>query len=228
MRDYKKTSSMLPTPSRDATIVVRYDGDSPSYCRSFLTGPVDTPYFGGIFVFDIYFPKEFPHVPPQVQFINTGTERFHVNLYECGKVCTSLLGTSIGDTSERWDPGVSSLGQILVSIQSLILGEYHTAAIGRQVTNDNRRLSIDAYAEFRLMTNRYAVNRILQCCRGEGMYSSSFQEFRPIFRRFLFAIRHKLLQSIESYVRDSRTTKTIVNKLLVEVKQLVQEFSLTE
>lgn len=44
--------------------------------------------------------------------------RFNPNLYQCGKVCLSLLGTWQGP---GWVSGESTLLQVLVSIQSLIL-----------------------------------------------------------------------------------------------------------
>ncbi len=44
--------------------------------------------------------------------------RFNPNLYNCGKVCLSLLGTWSGP---GWNPQESTLLQVLVSIQSLIL-----------------------------------------------------------------------------------------------------------
>ena len=46
--------------------------------------------------------------------------RFNPNLYESGKVCLSLLGTWSGP---GWIPNKSSLIQVLISIQSLILVE---------------------------------------------------------------------------------------------------------
>lgn len=46
--------------------------------------------------------------------------RFNPNLYAEGKVCLSLLGTWSGP---GWVPGVSSLAQVLLSIQSAILVE---------------------------------------------------------------------------------------------------------
>ena len=44
--------------------------------------------------------------------------RFNPNLYNCGKVCLSLLGTWSGP---GWDPKTSTLLQVLISIQSLIM-----------------------------------------------------------------------------------------------------------
>ncbi|KAA6422458.1 MAG: baculoviral IAP repeat-containing 6 [Trebouxia sp. A1-2] len=84
--------------------------------------PEGTPYSGGCFEFDIYFPPTYPNVPMNVQLKTTGgaTVRFNPNLYNCGKVCLSLLGTWSGAKGETWDPSASSTLQMLISIQSLI------------------------------------------------------------------------------------------------------------
>ncbi len=49
--------------------------------------------------------------------------RFNPNLYADGKVCLSLLGTwhSAGAATEKWDPSTSSLFQLLLSVQGMIL-----------------------------------------------------------------------------------------------------------
>ena len=55
-----------------------------------------------------------------LQTTGYGAVRFNPNLYNCGKVCLSLLGTWQGAQNETWDPKTSTLLQVLVSIQSLI------------------------------------------------------------------------------------------------------------
>lgn len=47
--------------------------------------------------------------------------RINPNLYNCGKVCLSLLGTWSGTGVEQWRPCKSNMLQVLVSIQGLIL-----------------------------------------------------------------------------------------------------------
>lgn len=88
--------------------------------RVMITGPDDTPYANGCFLFDIAIPATYPKTPPKVQFLTTGGGkiRFNPNLYNCGKVCLSLLGTWEGP---GWISGQSTLLQVLISIQSLIL-----------------------------------------------------------------------------------------------------------
>lgn len=52
---------------------------------------------------------------------HSGGLRINPNLYNCGKVCLSLLNTWGGSQKEKWIPGMSTMLQVLVSIQGLIL-----------------------------------------------------------------------------------------------------------
>jgi hypothetical protein len=47
--------------------------------------------------------------------------RFNPNLYADGKVCLSVLGTWASRYSEAWIPGTSTMLQIMISIQSLVM-----------------------------------------------------------------------------------------------------------
>jgi len=90
---------------------------------AYINGPKDTPYENGLFLFHAYLPHNYPQVEPKVLIITTGNGkvRFNPNLYNCGKVCLSLLGTWSGHESEKWNPKTSTFLQVLISIQSLIL-----------------------------------------------------------------------------------------------------------
>jgi ubiquitin-protein ligase len=73
--------------------------DHPNYfvcCMHVLN--TDCPYYGGSYFFHILIPASYPSTSPKVQFMTTGegTVRFNPNLYNCGKVCLSLLGTWAG------------------------------------------------------------------------------------------------------------------------------------
>lgn len=52
---------------------------------------------------------------------HSGGLRINPNLYHSGKVCLSLLNTWVGSKNEKWTPGVSTMFQVLLSIQGLIL-----------------------------------------------------------------------------------------------------------
>jgi ubiquitin-protein ligase len=102
-----------------SSIFLRPDNDRMDIMKCAIIGPEQTPYANGLFEFDIYFPSEYPQIPPKVLLRTTdsGTVRFNPNLYANGKVCLSLLGTWNGP---GWDPLNSTLLQVLVSMQSLI------------------------------------------------------------------------------------------------------------
>jgi ubiquitin-protein ligase len=77
------------------SIFLRYDKDKMNFMRALIFGASETPYAHGAFIFDIFFGENFPKEPPQVKLVTTGNAlvRFNPNLYSCGKVCLSLLGT---------------------------------------------------------------------------------------------------------------------------------------
>jgi len=106
-----------------SSVFVRVDEDRIDVMSALITGPSDTPYSNGCFVFDIFFPSDYPNGPPHVWLKTTGsnTFRFNPNLYDTGKVCLSLLGTWSGAQGETWNKDTSTFLQVLVSIQSLIL-----------------------------------------------------------------------------------------------------------
>jgi ubiquitin-protein ligase len=101
-------------------IALRVDEERPDCLKAIITGPEDTPYSFGCYLFDIFLPSTYPQTPPKVLFVNPSGTRQNPNLYNDGKVCLSLLGTWAGP---GWDPKCSTLLQVLVSIQSLILVE---------------------------------------------------------------------------------------------------------
>ena len=52
------------------------------------SGPEGTPYHGGCFMFDVFFPQDYPNVPPLMNMATNGEgrARFNPNLYADGKV----------------------------------------------------------------------------------------------------------------------------------------------
>lgn len=86
--------------------------------HAIVLGPAGTPYEGGFFHFLLQCPPDYPIKPPRVRFMTTdaGRVRFNPNLYECGKVCLSILGTWSGPA---WSPA-QCIASVLISIQSLL------------------------------------------------------------------------------------------------------------
>lgn len=107
--------------SQDASIFFMVEKDNIHKMRFIISGPKNTPYEYGLFIFNMTIPVNYPTRPPFVKLSNTGGKRFNPNLYDSGKVCLSLLGTWKGDKGESWNSETSTFYQLLISIQSQIL-----------------------------------------------------------------------------------------------------------
>ncbi|EJD00913.1 uncharacterized protein FOMMEDRAFT_135199 [Fomitiporia mediterranea MF3/22] len=99
----------------DSSVFVRVDEGRVDVIKALIVGPEGTPY-----LFDIFLGSSYNQTPPSVKYMTTndGKYRFNPNLYSDGKVCLSLLGTWSGPS---WVSGKSTLLQVLISIQSMIL-----------------------------------------------------------------------------------------------------------
>ncbi|CAA6672994.1 unnamed protein product [Spirodela intermedia] len=102
------------------TIFIRVYEARMDLLRALIIGPSGTPYHDGLFFFDCFFPSTYPDSPPVVRY-HSGGLRLNPNLYASGKVCLSLLGTWSGEGCEKWNPKTSTMLQVLVSIQALVL-----------------------------------------------------------------------------------------------------------
>lgn len=124
-RELKALKTTLPLHF-GSTVALRIDRTRPFVGKFIVFAPAHTPYDSGAFVFDWFCANEYPSEPPKINLATTGGSqvRFNPNLYPDGKVCLSVLGTWRGGAngSENWDPEHSTLLQVLVSIQSAILG----------------------------------------------------------------------------------------------------------
>ncbi|KAL4245719.1 hypothetical protein ABKN59_001670 [Abortiporus biennis] len=106
----------------NSSVFLRVDETRVDVIKALITGPEGTPYYNGCYLFDIFLGPSYNHAPPNVKYMTTngGKYRFNPNLYADGKVCLSLLGTWSGP---GWIAGKSTLLQVLISIQSMILCE---------------------------------------------------------------------------------------------------------
>ncbi|GJE87521.1 ubiquitin conjugating enzyme family protein [Phanerochaete sordida] len=104
----------------NSSIFLRVDETRVDVIKALITGPEGTPYYNGCYLFDIFLGPSYNQSPPSVKYMTTngGKYRFNPNLYADGKVCLSLLGTWSGP---GWVAGRSTLLQVLISIQSMIL-----------------------------------------------------------------------------------------------------------
>jgi len=106
----------------DSSVFLRVDEQRIDVCKVLIMGPDKTPYESGCFLFDMYLDSDYPKSSPKINLMTTGhgSVRFNPNLYNCGKVCLSLLGTWPGAANEEWNEETSTILQLMISIQSLI------------------------------------------------------------------------------------------------------------
>lgn len=94
-----------------------------------------------LFFFDIYFPADYPSVPPKVHYLSYGIE-WNPNLRSDGRVYLDILGTknnflkqiiSWSNNREKWNPDQSNILHVLYAIQNLIS---HNSSPGKHNTGN--------------------------------------------------------------------------------------------
>lgn len=108
------------TSSLPSGIYVRHGSSRLDVMKVLIEGPQGTPYEFALFEFDLLCTHEYPKKPPLVLFRSKTLDVINPNIDSDGSVCLSLLGTWRG---EPWNPQLSTLLQVLVSLQSIVLCE---------------------------------------------------------------------------------------------------------
>lgn len=149
--------------STDLSLAVAFRDSDVRNVRALIIGPPDTPYEFGFFEFDIKFGREYPIKPPDVQAstTNNGKCRFNPNIYNCGKVCLSILGTWRGQPGEEWS-SAQGLESILLSIQSLLSPNPYENEPGHETAKKEEELPRAYVAKIRHETLRIAVIQRLE------------------------------------------------------------------
>ena len=188
-----------------SSILVRAMEGKMDHIRVLIFGPEDTPYANGCFLFDLVL-NDYPRQAPKCQFLTTGggRYRFNPNLYASGKVCLSLLGTWAGPS---WQPNESTLYQLLISIQSLILGESepyfnepgveasrNTPAGQQQSTQYNRTI--------REYTCGAAILPFLNDATGKSNNKNMYPEFQEAIDLHFRLKQGVLLRQLEEWNQD--------------------------
>lgn len=188
------------TINQEASMFFWIEKNKLEHMRFIITGPKDTPYDQGLYIFDMTLNNSFPSKPPVVHFSNNGGARFNPNLYNCGKVCLSLLGTWSGDKGESWNSSTSTFFQILVSIQSQILIEEpyfnepgYEREIGKEIGKVHSKEYNDKIRQYNL---DYAINDLIE---GITTSKSSYPEFEHIIRNYFKFKRDRIIGILEKW-----------------------------
>ena len=199
----------------NSTIWFRMSKEHINIYTFIISGPNDTPYENGLFEFHLYLPETYPMVPPQVLLYNTGKHklsngfRFNPNIYENGKVCLSLLGTWNGNNdNEKWIPKISTILQVLISIQSLILIEtpyFNEPGYENKIGTDEGNTKSDKY-------NKNLYPFVIEYTMIDIINNPSFG-FEEIIKNHFKYKKNEILNTINKWGDVCKQTKLMVNIL---------------
>lgn len=202
------------------TILVRAYEDRSDLLRVLIIGSEGTPYENAPFLLDFQLTSEFPNKPPVAHFHSwtNGHGRVSPNLYEDGKVCLSVLGTWSGVAEENWTPSKSSLLQVFVSIQALVLVRepYFTEpAYEKLKGKDESKLNSKLYNEKAYILSRGFVKKALE---------NPPEGFETELKLFYFKSGNlkKVLDRAESLVAASGSGSSTGEEVKVETEDAVQ------
>lgn len=189
---------------------------------SLIIGPEGTPYFGGFFFFEIIYPDDYPKKSPVIKFLTIDNNvRFNPNLYQCGKVCLSILGTWSGPS---WTP-VMNIRLVLDSIRSL-LGQYpvqNEPGFENVKPDDIRSMEYNQY----LLYHTYRL-AIIDVINGKFiLYSDLFKnEIKTEFEKNKQKLSEDLL-SYESIYGNSTIENRVyfIKKSKLDFKELLESFN---
>ncbi|KAH3744484.1 ubiquitin-conjugating enzyme family protein [Pelomyxa schiedti] len=189
-----------------SSVFVRADENNMDFLRALITGPMaadygstSTPYAGGCFMFDIFIPHNYPDSPPQVNLQTTGNGavRFNPNLYNCGKVCLSLLGTWSGAEGETWNRSTSTLLQVFVSVQSLIfvpMPYFNEPGYESQIGSSSGDSQNRSYNEvIRMGTLDHAII---------GQLQNPSPGFEEVIRKHFYLLQHRIVEQVNRWIAE--------------------------
>ncbi|KAK3687080.1 hypothetical protein LTR37_019194 [Vermiconidia calcicola] len=151
----------------DLSLAVACRESDVRHVRALIIGPPETPYEDGFFEFDIKFVKDYPIKSPNVRCLTTngGRCRFNPNIYNCGKVCLSILGTWRGEKSEEWS-SAQGLESVLLSIQSLMSQNPYENEPGHDTAKKEEELPAAYVAKIRHETLRITIIQRMETLLG--------------------------------------------------------------
>eukprot|EP01025_Chloroclados_australasicus_P058926 TRINITY_DN7442_c1_g1_i3.p1 TRINITY_DN7442_c1_g1~~TRINITY_DN7442_c1_g1_i3.p1 ORF type:complete len:1211 (-),score=190.37 TRINITY_DN7442_c1_g1_i3:1281-4913(-) len=201
----------LPT-----SIWVRTYEDRTDLLRAAISGADDTPYHDGLFFFDVYLHPDFPAVPPKIHYVSYGMKP-NPNLYETGHVCLSLVNTWDGREEERWNSKTSSLLQLFVSIQGLVLVSkpyFNEAGFDRLIGQPESEKNAKLYNEQAFIFNcKTMLNQLRTPPSG----------FDRLVNQHFAERGERILKGIQYYMNSSSSVEYTQGLVLAANKDVPQE-----
>ena len=185
----KDVKHIIKNPLIENGIYYLHDDEDMLKGYALIIGPDDTPYFGGNYFFELYYPPDYPHSPPVVKYYTNGNDiRFNPNLYKCGKVCISLLNTWRG---EQWT-SCQTISTVLLTLCTLLCKEplLNEPCVSKNHIDFNNYTDIIEYANIDV-----AICDILM--KKKGVYIAFFDLFYSIMKEQFLKNYDKIIEFIE-------------------------------
>ncbi|OMJ89071.1 hypothetical protein SteCoe_8790 [Stentor coeruleus] len=195
-KEIKAMTRALPCEPSGA-VFVSIDSSNLSRLKALISGTEDTPYEHGLYLFDIKLDGDYPNSPPKMTIKTTGggTLRFNPNLYDSGYVCLSIINTWGGDPEEMWNPSYSTLLQVFLSIQALVMNNDVIQKEPGYEYMDTHCPENEDYAGIVKYGNMaYAMINMLK---------NPPEEFKEIIIKHFTLKKEKILSTVEKWVKDS-------------------------
>ncbi|KAK5578065.1 hypothetical protein RB653_003017 [Dictyostelium firmibasis] len=146
-RIIKETQRLItePAPGISATPAT----DNFRYFKVAISGPLDSPFEGGIFNLELFLTDDYPMSAPKVRFL---TKIYHPNIDKLGRICLDIL-------KDKWSPALQ-IRTVLLSIQALLSAPNPDDPLANDVAEHWKTNEKEAMARAREWTRLYAEQPI--------------------------------------------------------------------
>jgi len=198
----KDVKQIIKNPLIDQGIYYIHDDSDMLKGYAMIIGPSETPYFGGFYFFELTYPSDYPHSPPNVKYCTNGNNiRFNPNLYVSGKVCVSLLNTWRGD---QWT-SCQTISTVLLTLCTLLCKDPLLNEPG--VSNSHKDMK--NYNEI----IKYSNLNIAVC----DIVIKKSDIYKPFFDNFYWYVKenfNKNYDKMVEFVQKKITDSDVENKVL--------------
>jgi len=208
LRDVKQ---IMKSPLHDNGVYYQHDEDDMLKGYAMIIGAEDTPYYGGYYFFEFFFPPNYPHSPPRLRYLTNGDGvRFNPNLYKTGKVCISVLNTWRGD---QWT-SCQTISSILLTLCTVLCKDPMLNEPG--ITQKHRDFkSYNTIIEYK----NVEVAMLSMVNKRSGYYLDTFDRFYPVVKEHFVknvATIQKHIDGISSkYTKTTDITSTSIYSMTV-------------
>ena len=183
--------------------------------RALIIGPKDTPYADGFYLFEFYFPANYPFSPPKLKyFTNDGITRFNPNLYKCGKVCLSIVNTWSG---EQWS-ACQTISSVLLALCTILNNK---PLLNEPGITENNKDSLNYNKIIKYKNIEVGICGMLQ----HEKINEIFSKFIPIMKNHFITNYTTLLQMIDDEISKQQYENTSISTIMYALS-IKQNYSL--